>query len=60
MRRKTQMITAMMLFSTTVAVSQMKVREELPEKYKWDLSHLYATDETWKEEKERLQQKCRK
>lgn len=60
MRRKTQMITAMMLFSTTVAVSQMKVREELPEKYKWDLSHLYATDETWKEEKERLQQKMQK
>lgn len=60
MRRKTQMITAMMLFSTAVAVSQMKVREELPEKYKWDLSHLYATDETWKEEKERLQQKMQK
>ncbi|MDH5826706.1 oligoendopeptidase F [Sphingobacterium faecium] len=60
MRRKTQLITAMMLFSTTVAVSQMKVREELPEKYKWDLSQLYATDESWKEEKERVQQKMQK
>lgn len=59
MRRKTQLITTMMLFSTTIAVSQMKVREELPEKYKWDLSHLYATDETWKAEKERVQQKMK-
>lgn len=57
MRTKTQLIAAMMLFSTTVAVSQMKVREELPEKYKWNLSDLYATDAAWKEEKERVQQK---
>ena len=60
MRKKTQLITAMILFSTTVAVSQMKVREELPEKYKWDLTDLYATDETWKEEKERIQQEMQK
>jgi len=59
MRKKTQLITTVMLFSTTIAVSQMKVREELPEKYKWDLSHLYATDDVWKTEKERLQQKMK-
>lgn len=59
MRTKTQLIAAMMLFSTTVAVSQMKVREELPEKYKWNLSDLYATDEAWKEEKERVQQEMK-
>lgn len=59
MRKKTQIIAAMMLFSTTVAVSQMKVREELPEKYKWNLSDLYATDEVWKEEKERIQTKMK-
>lgn len=46
-----------MLFSTTVAVSQMKVRDELPEKYKWNLTDLYATDAAWKEEKEQIQQK---
>lgn len=33
----------------------MKVREELPEKYKWDLTDLYPSDEAWKAEKERLQ-----
>lgn len=56
MNTKIQLITAMMLFSTTVAVSQMKVREELPDKYKWDLTDLYASDEVWRVEKERVQQ----
>ncbi|PRD48697.1 oligoendopeptidase F [Sphingobacterium haloxyli] len=60
MHKKTQLITAMILFSMTVAVSQMKVREELPEKYKWNLSDLYATDEVWKEEKQRVQQEMQK
>lgn len=60
MRNKTKLFTAVMLFSTTVAVSQMKVREELPAKYKWDLSHLYATDEAWKAEKESIQQSMQK
>lgn len=50
------MIAAAMLFSTTVAVSQMKVREELPEKYTWNLADLYATDAVWKEKKDQLQQ----
>src|SRR5690554_6204649 len=56
MNTKIQLITAMMLFSTTVAVSQMKVREELPDQYKWDLTDLYATDEVWRMEKEKVQQ----
>ena len=60
MRKKKQMIAAVMLFSTTVAVSQMKVREEVPEKYKWNLADLYKTDDAWKEEKERLQQEIKK
>lgn len=59
MLKKTQLITAAMLFSTTIAVSQMKVRDELPDKYKWDLSPLYATDDVWKEEKVRVQQKMK-
>lgn len=50
---------AMMAFSTTVAVSQMKIREEVPEKYKWNLSDLYATDDSWREEKERIQHKMK-
>lgn len=57
MCKKTQLMIATMLFSTTVAVSQMKVRDELPETYKWNLSDLYATDEAWRAEKEKIQQK---
>lgn len=43
-----------MLFSSTVAVSQMKVRDELPDQYKWDLTDLYASDEAWRLEKDKL------
>jgi oligoendopeptidase F len=53
---KTQLITAMLLFSTTIAMSQMKVRDELPAKYKWKLSDIYATDEGWREAKGRMEQ----
>ena len=60
MLRKTKLMTAMMLFSTSIAVSQMKVREELPDKYKWNLSDLYSTDEAWKQEKERIQGEMQK
>lgn len=55
MLKKTKLITAMMIFSTSVAVSQMKVRDELPDKYKWNLTDLYSTDEAWKQEKDKLQ-----
>lgn len=40
----------------SAAVSQMKVRDEVADKYKWDLTHLYATDEAWQTEKDRVAQ----
>ncbi len=52
-------MTAVMLFSTSIAVSQMKVRDEVPAKYKWNLTDLYSTDESWKVEKERVQQQMK-
>ncbi|SMG16230.1 oligoendopeptidase F [Sphingobacterium psychroaquaticum] len=60
MFKKTQLVAAMMIFSTSVAVSQMKVRDEVPDKYKWNLSDLYASDDTWKAEKDRIQKKIQK
>jgi oligoendopeptidase F len=60
MRKKTQLMIATMLFSTTVAVSQMKVRDELPEKYKWNLSDLYATDEAWRQRKRKFSRRCKR
>jgi len=55
MLKKTQLVAAMMLFSTSVAFSQMKVRDEVPDKYKWNLSDLYTSDESWKGEKDRIE-----
>ena len=60
MLKKTQLITAMMVFSTTVAVSQMKDRAQLDDKYKWNLTDLYVSDDAWKQEKDRLQQEIQK
>lgn len=56
MFKKTQLMVAMMVLSSTIAVSQMKVRDEVAEKYKWNLADLYASDDAWKLEKERIQQ----
>jgi len=52
--KKTPLIIALLLFSTTIAVSQMKVRDDVEDTYKWDLTHLYATDDTWRAEKGRV------
>ena len=60
MIRKTKLFTAIMLLSTSVAMSQMKVRDEVPDKYKWNLSDLYVSDEAWKAEKDRLQSEIQK
>lgn len=38
----------------------MKVREELDDKYTWNLADLYATDEAWMTEKERVQQEMQR
>lgn len=60
MLKKTQLVAAMMVLSTSVAVSQMKVRDEVPDKYKWNLADLYASDNTWKAEKDRIQKEMQK
>lgn len=61
MLRKTQLITAaMIVLSTSVSVGQMKVRDQVPEKYKWNLTDLYLTDEAWQQEKDRIQQEMQK
>lgn len=60
MRNKTKMLAAVLLLSSTVAMSQMKVREQVAEKYKWNLTDLYSTDEAWKQEKDRIQLEMQK
>lgn len=52
--------TGVLLLSSTATFSQMKVRSELPDKYKWNLTDLYSNDDTWKQEKARVQNEMQK
>lgn len=57
MVKKTGIIIVMLGMLSLVAShvsSQIRDRSEVPEKYKWDLSHLYPTDEAWIEAKNRV------
>ena len=36
-------------------MSQVKNRDEVPQKYKWNLTDLYSNDEAWQNEKEHIQ-----
>ena len=38
-------------------LSQTKERSEVPEKYKWDLSDLYISDDAWEEAKNKVAEK---
>lgn len=50
----------MILCATAIASGQMKVREELDDKYKWDLTDLYPSDEAWMQEKARIEKEIDK
>ncbi len=40
--------------SQAVAAAQDRDRSRIPDEYKWDLTHLYQSDESWRKEKERM------
>jgi len=42
------------VFSVSIAQSQVKIREEVEDRYKWDLTHLYANDQEWRSSLEKL------
>ncbi|MGF1635532.1 MAG: oligoendopeptidase F [Cyclobacteriaceae bacterium] len=52
------MITALLMAQSVS--SQIKVRDEVEDRYKWNLADLYPTEEAWKEEKSRLQAEVKK
>jgi len=45
---------AFTLLGTQSIRSQTRPREEVPEKYKWDLSDIYSSDEIWRKAKDDL------
>jgi oligoendopeptidase F len=40
--------------ATLAGSAQQQERSAIPEKYKWDLTHLYASDEAWRAEKAKV------
>lgn len=42
------------LAGSHVADGQERDRSKIPDQYKWDLTHIYPTDEAWKKAKEQL------
>lgn len=50
----------MILCATAIVSGQMKVREELDDKYKWDLTDLYPSDDAWVTEKTRIEKEMNK
>jgi len=42
------------LAATSAGVSQERDRSKIPDRYRWDLTHIYPTDDTWRKAKEQL------
>lgn len=38
----------------TTGLAQERDRARIPDEYKWDLTHIYPSDEAWRKEKERV------
>lgn len=53
-------VVALLIVGNFTAQAQMKNRDEVPEKYLWNLSEIYPDDEAWKKEKERIQVEMQK
>ncbi|GJQ21091.1 MAG: oligoendopeptidase F [Bacteroidia bacterium] len=42
------------LAQQSTVLGQERDRSKIPDEYKWDLTHLYPSDDAWKQEKERI------
>jgi oligoendopeptidase F len=54
--RVTLSLVGLSVAGSTTAFQQERDRSKIPDEHKWDLTPIYATDEVWRKEKERLQQ----
>lgn len=50
----------MMIFSASGAIAQVRDRDSVEDKYKWDLTHLYDSEEEWRSAKKELSAKIEK
>ena len=51
--RNSALIAALFLFTLT-PLAQQRDRAKIPDKYKWDLTHIYPSDQAWAQAKEKL------
>ena len=54
---KAVMVSSMMLFGIQDVIGQQKDRNKIDEKYKWDLTDLYASNDAWTSRKDALQKR---
>ena len=47
-------ILSMFYLTQSPLLSQTRDRSDVPDKYKWDLTHLYISDEAWYEAKNKI------
>ena len=44
-----------MLLLTLASAAQQRDRSQIPDRYKWDLTHIYATEAAWRSAKDKVQ-----
>jgi oligoendopeptidase F len=49
-----RLIAAALAFACVPLAAQQRERSQIPDKYKWDLTHLYPTDDAWRAAKARV------
>src|SRR6186713_1668453 len=54
MHSRAALVTVLVVLSATVW-AQQRDRASVPDKYKWDLTQIYATDSAWRTAKEQLE-----
>ena len=53
-RLRSLIILALALSIGTLAIAQQQERSAVPDRYKWDLSQIYANDQAWRAAKDKL------
>ncbi|MGK2859753.1 MAG: oligoendopeptidase F [Thermoanaerobaculia bacterium] len=54
MRKRALIFGIICLLTVTAALAQPRDRASIPDKYKWNLADLYATDVAWRAEKDKI------
>lgn len=53
-RRIIGLLAVVAILATSITAQDSRERANVPDEYKWDLTHIYPSDEEWRAEKERV------